>query len=498
MHPRLRFWLVTALALVVGVLAATGIAGGHDLTAELTGGALVWLILEWLDGARPEAWVLALALFGYVVGNRGFAQISLSGHLPLLPAEFALAVGIGATFFRACLHQAAAGRRDPLNFAILAWVLLGSGRIWTDLHTNGPMALRDFATVYYALFFFVAQGLASHAPSARLLRRSLLLACALLPVTYLVFTRYANVLLPRLQFRGVPVIYYKEDLVAACLFAGMFLWLTVRTGPAWLRLGVAAVAYGVVFTIASSRAAIVGLLVGCGWWALARRWAPWKLQAVAIPVALGALGLVAMAQENPFHDSRLYALYEEVVSMTDFSGTHHYRSPEREFVGDNNRFRIAWWRSVYDETRAQAPFFGLGFGADLTGPFVRNYHFDLGEDFTTRSPHSILFTVFGRMGLLGLLAFLGIVAAMAARTWRLVGRVRADDDARVALGWWSVAWVLFSSACFGVVLEGPMGAVIFWTALGLANGMTEGEPAAAEASRADHPTLANAETPSNG
>ena len=33
------------------------------------------------------------------------------------------------------------------------------------------------------------------------------------------------------------------------------------------------------------------------------------------------------------------------------------------------------------------------------------------------------------------------------------------------------------SACFGVVLEGPMGAVIFWTLLGIANGGTPAAPA---------------------
>ena len=29
--------------------------------------------------------------------------------------------------------------------------------------------------------------------------------------------------------------------------------------------------------------------------------------------------------------------------------------------------------------------------------------------------------------------------------------------------------MIFISACFGVILEGPMGAAVFWTLLGLAN-----------------------------
>ena len=32
---------------------------------------------------------------------------------------------------------------------------------------------------------------------------------------------------------------------------------------------------------------------------------------------------------------------------------------------------------------------------------------------------------------------------------------------------WLTAWAILTSSCFGVVLEGPMGAVLFWTAVGI-------------------------------
>jgi CHASE3 domain sensor protein len=50
--------------------------------------------------------------------------------------------------------------------------------------------------------------------------------------------------------------------------------------------------------------------------------------------------------------------------------------------------------------------------------------------------------------------------------------------------------VILVSACFGVVLEGPMGAVVFWTILGLASATSAAEQeqrAAAEAAL-DAPT----------
>jgi hypothetical protein len=70
------------------------------------------------------------------------------------------------------------------------------------------------------------------------------------------------------------------------------------------------------------------------------------------------------------------------------------------------------------------------------------------------------------MGVLGLAAFLALVAAMAMRTWRAL---RNMDTLFTSGPWWCAAWVILVCACFGVVLEGPMGAVVFWTMLGVAN-----------------------------
>jgi hypothetical protein len=65
---------------------------------------------------------------------------------------------------------------------------------------------------------------------------------------------------------------------------------------------------------------------------------------------------------------------------------------------------------------------------------------------------------------------------MAAAFHRIISSLRdLPSTARTpsagleALGWFSVAWVIFISALFGVVLEGPMGAVVFWISLGMGN-----------------------------
>ena len=138
--------------------------------------------------------------------------------------------------------------------------------------------------------------------------------------------------------------------------------------------------------------------------------------------------------------------------------------------GDNNRFRSLWWRVVVDETMAQNPVFGLGFGYDLARNFLQEYNPEI-EDFAARSPHSIVVSTIGRLGLAGLAVFILFTGILTLRTWR---EVRDPQTPLLQLGLWAAVWVILISAGFGVVLEGPMGAVVFWTLLGLAGARSAG------------------------
>ena len=93
MHPRLRFWLIVTLGVLVGGVVSFELAQESYAFAALIGVLSAWLLLEWVGGPRPEAWLLALVLAGYLLANRGFAQLLLSPQFPLLPAEAALLAG---------------------------------------------------------------------------------------------------------------------------------------------------------------------------------------------------------------------------------------------------------------------------------------------------------------------------------------------------------------------------------------------------------------------
>jgi hypothetical protein len=181
MHLQLRTWVITAMAVGCALVIGVGLADEKYFLTSVMVALTLWLFAEWWGGPRPEAWMLGAVLFGYLVGNRGFAQFSLSSRLPLLPAEAALLVGVPAILFRAGFKHVAFLRRDALNLAILVWMIVAAARLPIDWQRDRFVALRDFATVYYASFFFLAQTLGMHAASLKLLRGSLTAAALVLP-----------------------------------------------------------------------------------------------------------------------------------------------------------------------------------------------------------------------------------------------------------------------------------------------------------------------------
>jgi hypothetical protein len=465
MNPSLRLGLFLAAGMAMGIAIGANISDGDYGLAVLVGLVSLWVIIERTSQAPPDAWLLGAALIGYVVGNRGFAQLQPAAQIPLLPAEGVLLVAVPAFALRIGARSAAPYRRDALNLAVLAWLLCGTIRLPFDLSRFGIIALRDFAMIYYAVFFFLGQAFGSHPPSDRALKRSLTIAfVALLPVVVGI-QYFPAFFYEDLTWRGIPVIYQKSDLIATSLAAGFF-WLWTRRNPrgrhVWPLLAAASIL--LIGLMVSPRAAMAATAITTALWVASGRW---RIAAALAGIVLGASALTVAVWALAGRDLRTsppYSALEHAESIFDPEGTGSYLNAESGDPGDNNRFRWIWWRDVCSETLSTNPVFGLGFGSDLAARFLADYDLLGDETFSARSPHSMVVTTFGRMGFVGLAAWLAVSACLARLVWRLFRRATPDD-----LGLASILCVIWISACVGVVLESPMGAVIFWTALGLAN-----------------------------
>ncbi len=488
MNPRLRAAALVTVAGVLGITIGIEIADESYGKALMVGMVCAWLVASRWSAAKPDAWLLAFAFVGYVVGNRGFAQLQPANLIPLLPAEAVLLVATPALVARMALRQSVGVRRDALNYSILAWMLFATIRLPLDMNRFGVIAVRDYAMIYYAAFFFLAQAFGDHIASSALLKKSLTAAfVALMPVVISILVA-PDFLVDNLTWRGIPIIFHKSDLIATSLAAGFF-WLWTRWDKTHHRIWLLASAASLLLIggMASPRAGMFAVGVTTVLWLLTGRWRIAAYQAGVVAAAcLIALAALSFTGKD-LNTSLPYSMYEHAISIFDPRGTGTYINGESGDLGGNNQFRLIWWRDVIEDTLAANPVFGQGFGSDLSTRFLADYDLLSDEAFATRSPHSMIVTVFGRMGLLGIAAWIAVSASMAAMAWRLLKRGEPDG-----MGLASIVLVVWLSSCFGVVLEGPMGAVVFWVALGLANsslrrGVATGSPSAGSTTACDSP-----------
>lgn len=465
MNLILRSQLIMAGAIAGAVVLAWQLASGDFAWPALAAAIALGACLVAMFRVPLDAVVMGALLFGYLVGNRGFAQLMPSPQAPLLPAEFGLMVAGGWLGIRSALAGTLPLRRDFLNLCVLAWLLAGSIRVLFDVEPFGFVAVRDYAMIYYAAFFFIAQQMAV-GDARRFLLRALLAASIAQPIAVALVELFPEFFLSQFAVRGVPLIFFKGDL-ARTFTAVSALLLFFTAGPRHRVWAWPLATLELLYVIGGeNRASMLGALVALAWLALSRAWRFAAGQVVAVGAALLIVTGMALLTENAWAQRKFDSMRERVVSIGDVMGAGTYVTEESGMKGDNNRFRTRWWRTVLAETWEQNPVFGLGFGYDLARNFIREFNPDLEDDFTARSPHSIVVSVIGRMGLAGLAVWLALVGAIVARTWRAI---RNPDTEWAALGLWAAVWVILVSACFGVVLEGPMGAVVFWSLLGMAS-----------------------------
>lgn len=486
-----------AIAALVAVAALFGIqiAGGSLLIPLAGSFFLGLLILSRLARVEVMGVCIGLLIIGYMVGNRGFAQLS-PVNLPLFPGELVLGVSLVGAAWTCARQKVLSVQRSVLSALVLAWITLGFTRAPLDVRSFGFVALRDLAMVYYGLYFFLVQIASSDPASRRWITRCVLVGMALCPLSFIAFQIWPGFFTDRLLVAGIPLIFVKSD-VAGGFMAASGLWFLVKFAHqrqwCWLALSTMATAGAL---LSNSRAALLSLGLGFTWLIAMRQRRALHAATVLALLALCGLAADAILSSRPFSESILYRIYESARSIADFDGTMAYQSEQLGDKSDNNRFRRVWWQSVIAETTETNPVFGRGFGADLAARFLSNYDAVSADDFTARSPHSFVVTVYGRMGILGLIALLGWLGAMAVQTWRARSATNPD-----ALGAWLASWAIFTSGCFGVVLESPMGAVVFWVVTGLAHTLARSEipdakdESPAETKESDDPSLQTAPEP---
>lgn len=424
-----------------------------------------WALSQWLK-VPLETGIVVFLIFGYIVGCRGFAQFTPPG-LPIFFGELGIAATGTLMLLRIPLEKDFPFKLNAIDILLIIWILTSCVHLIFDLPTWRFYALRDFAMVYYSLFFFVGQFIGRYTRANNLVMRSLFFSFLFMPVLFILSKQFDASFQQMVTIGNVPLIFYKGDLVGVYGATGhlffFFLFLKKRN-PLYLVLSVLGLSL-IIFTL--SRAAMLALVIVVGFLIAAK-----IKHYFRFIIATGALGTasmltVALISEENFYNTKIYGLYEHAVSFVDVKGKMHYRNPASRNTGDNNRYRFVWWEVLLKDTIEKAPIHGMGFGYDLANPFIEEYYIQRDENFHVRSPHNFLLTVFGRTGIVGLITILLLVSFWAMRTLKLINTTRATGQISNAFMLQCMCWLIFIGACFGVILEGPMGAIPFWLLLGM-------------------------------
>ncbi len=459
---RLRTVAIMLPILGVMVWIASELASEEFIIPGVILGMFLVLVLftVFVQSIRFEAAILCLLLTGYLIGNRGFADLTVMK--PLYPGEFALALIAAALLLRFALTRELPDVSGWYARVIFVYCALGAVRLSLDYQSYKLDALRDSAMVYYAVFFFLGRQLAAQPSSKQMLEKCLAFSfVALLPVA--VVERVAP---DWLVWSGdFSPLLQKDDLLTTFAAIAVFIIYT-RPKMYWNWLRSAMILFYIVLVVSGTgRAALAALVVGSGLMLLAGR-----QKFFLYPVAAVVLGLTVLAGfAAGFGNARTSdsaVLMEKVASMVDFSGGGSYQSDFGDQKAGTNDFRRKLWQTFIDETNAASPSFGRGFGYDFVFRFAEVYR--LGPEGNLRSAHNFYITLFGRMGWIGIAVFAVLTGQIVVGGVRAALAVKAGLMPTADLGYWCATWVILVSSSVGVVLEGPVGAIVFWALLGVA------------------------------
>jgi hypothetical protein len=456
-----------------------------------------------------------LADLAVVAGfQRAFARLHVTvGGVPLFTGEAAIAV-LGLIQLALLIRN----RRSPFAWRLPDWLLLGYMVVGTAFAVQGLArgfglaALRDYAVVYYAVFYFFARAWLAGAgpegepvqPRFRVRTLGLLWAIvigATLGAAWRTVTFLTNPTLSDGHGAAGTLA-----LTAWLAIVGLVLVGRMVKGPALRGLWAAAIAVDAFAVYLSATRTMLGVIV-TGVVLLAAGRALWPSFAslrsivtlIAIPtIAAGAIllhvraahapsdrlalngpvslvdGLSAISSRWAFHAVRakgsLRLNAEEEAAKTSkrryFSATSGGFLPSYTFRDD------AWNKAL--ARIARSPLLGIGFGPDAAVSPDAMCDEPISPLSNCGNAHNTYLTLAMRMGIPMLVFFLlinaAIAIAFAARARR--GALAAEQTA--LMGFVAVAWAsCLAYALLNLFLESPYLSAIYWVVLAGLTSLTD-------------------------
>ncbi|MEM6325648.1 MAG: O-antigen ligase family protein [Bacteroidota bacterium] len=414
---------------------------------------------------RPgDVWiaVLAVLLFLYAFVGKSAAYI---GVPPLFIGEVVLASGLAVSLL---------ARRPQTYFVIpamwvsvllMAWVAI---RTLPYIGEFGFDAPRDAMIAGYILFAFLTAGFIMERPERLrwLMEKYRILVVAVCAATWLVYLVYRinPEIFPILAWSGndTRMMEHKPGDLLVHL-AGITCFLVLRfKKPTPLLLALLIV--GTAAMMVGNRGGMLGYVLAMALFAVLKPRGATFGKLAYVGAFLIILGLLVDTNSIKVNEGNrnlsVEQIWENVRSI--------FGSSDDRVLNDTVEWRTTWWTRIVNYTFfGEYRWHGKGFGRNI----ATEDGFRVDQQGSLRSPHNATMTMLARGGVTGASLWLLVHALWfwsMLRGWftaKTRGLREWQGFFATCMAFWLAAHV---NSSFDVYLEGPMGAIWFWSVAGLA------------------------------
>ncbi len=427
---------------------------------------------------RLYAAVMLTVIFGYMFLGKGFAYLHLDIGIPLFIGEILL---LGGALLMLMHLPQVLGRyfTEPALLLQLLFVILGMIGTIPFMKAYGIIALRDAAAYYYSVFMAITFLLLHYNSNyiTIFIRRYYQLAAIYVywvPLAFFLFLWHKELLPVITTDSGItPIIGYKAgDMKVHLAGTAVFVFMAtlelrryhlgrIKHRVIWYVLLFIAIFTGI------NRGSFLALLCALAVLTIFYRRKIYLVKSAMITAAVLLLVYIINPSVTPPGVGQR-EISPQLVAASLMTVVQD--KSEEAGYSETRNWRLEWWKTIFEETFFGKYFWsGRGFGLNLADAHGFQVSGEEGAA-KLRSPHNYHLTILARMGVPGLVVWLLLLFVLYRRFIRGVWRARATGDSlKEVLLIWVMAYgaAFLVNSTFDVFLEGPQGAICFWSLMGL-------------------------------
>ncbi|MCE7059704.1 O-antigen ligase [Dyadobacter sp. CY343] len=414
---------------------------------------------------RKEKWyidnVFIFLLMGYLLIGKMYATL----HIPFTP------IYIGEIFMIFGLYRL---KNKPVRvrhfYFIVIFIFIGLCNLAVNVGKFKLEAVRDFAMIYYSVFFIIGYYHVSERNIESF--KVTLLKCIkyVLPALLLiqVIKRTFKEALQNLTYEDVALFATKSGDIQVYLALFSALLISSPRNKIIRYKNIYYLMCGILLVTTASLnrggfvAFCIALIIGFRHFNFRQKVNSIYILAFALMIVFSGIEIVDRQSSSGGRQVSITQLRENIISLFSSDTNNAGRTQ------GTKRWRKEFWSTLIAEV-TESPskmWFGLGLGPNLITQFEQFAVDDEDSERKTKHPHNYTINIFSRLGLVGLFGWLFVLFCFLRKAIPML----LFSKKRPMLAWSFSLLVIAGliNSNFDVYLENPMGAIIFWISMGIA------------------------------